>query len=112
MTGAGAMDQPISIERKTSVSDGAGGSLDTWAAIANGQVWAAVRAAKATSFDETLDNGRINAGYKVSFTIYTIADLTEVDRIVWNGETYNIRGILRSGNPLTVQVDAERGVAS
>jgi len=112
MTGAGAMDQPITIERKTSVSDGAGGSTDTWAAIANGQVWAKVQAARAISFDEALDAARVNATYRVSFTIYVVSGLSEVDRIRWNDETYNIRGILRSGNPMTVQVDAERGVAS
>ena len=110
MTGAGAMDQPITIERKTLTPDGAGGSIESWATVYS--VWAAVRAARATSFDEGMDQGRMNATYRVSFTIYTISDLTEVDRIVWMGEVYNIRGILRSGNPLTVQVDAERGVAS
>jgi len=101
------MDQPIQIQRKVVTSDGAGGQSETWATVYS--VWAAVRAKSAR---EGLDQGRMNATYVVAFTIYTIADLTEADRILWNDETYNIRGILRSGSPQTVQVEGERGVAT
>ena len=45
--------------------------------------------------------------------LYTLTDLLESDRIVWNGVTYNIRGILREGaQPLHLKIEAERGVAS
>jgi len=107
MTGAGDMDQPIVIERQYAASDGAGGQKVWWDKAYD--VWARVQARVAR---EGQAEGRVNATLMADFTIYTIGDLTEKDRIVWNGETWNIRGILRSGNPLTVMVQAERGVAS
>ena len=108
MIGAGAMDQPIVIERRVVSPDGAGGQATYWER-AHG-VWAGVRA---LSGQEGMEAGRMNATYLVAFTIYTIPDLDEANyRIRWNDETWNIRAILRSGNPMTVQVRAERGVAS
>ena len=47
---------------------------------------------------ENLNEGRINAAYTVAFTIYNRADLSEKDRIIWQGETYNIRTITRLGD--------------
>lgn len=108
MIGAGAMDQPILIERRVVQSDGAGGHTEYWERAWG--VWANVRAMAAA---EGMEAGRMNATYLVAFTIYTIADLDEANyRIRWNDETYNIRAVMRSGNPMTVQVRAERGVAS
>lgn len=105
---AGAMDQFITIQRKTSVADGMGGSVVTWAT--HKQVWANV---KAKGGRESLDEGRTNAVFVVVFTIYNLTDLTDADRIIWNGERYNIRGILREGSRAqTVKIEAERGVAS
>ena len=105
---AGAMDQFITIERRTRAADGMGGFTETWATYK--QVWAN---AKAKGGRESLDEGRTNAVFVVVFTIYNIADLSEVDRIIWNGERYNIRGILREGTRAQhVKIEAERGVAS
>lgn len=104
----GKMDQPISIERKARVTDSAGGFAEVWSEVNN--VWAAV---KAKAGREGRDEGRTNSTFIVAFTIYTIDDLSEVDRIIWGGERYNIRGILRQGErPLTTVIEAERGVAS
>ena len=42
------------------------------------------------------------------FKIYNRSDVKEADRIVWNGENYNIRGIRREGEQrLYLLIDAE-----
>lgn len=106
---AGRMDQPITIERKTRVADGMGGFTETWVPDVH-FIWAA---AKAKTGREGRDEGRTNATFVVTFTIYTLADLSELDRVIWNGERYNIRGLLRQGDRvLTTAFEAERGVAS
>lgn len=105
---AGAMDQPITIERRTSTRSAVGGFVDTWETLQS--AWASV---KAKAGREGMDDGRANATFFVVFTIYTIDGLTDADRIIWNGVTYNIRGILAEGaQRLTTRVEAERGVAS
>jgi SPP1 family predicted phage head-tail adaptor len=104
----GKMDQLIDLERRVRTADGAGGFAETFEPI--NSVWARV---VAKSGREGRDEGRTNATYVVQFTIYTLPDLSEKDRVIWNGERYNIRGILRMGDrPLTTVFEAERGVAS
>ena len=107
----GRMDQRITLQRQSEVSDGGGGMVRTWVdVLENASVWAAV---KAKAGREGLDSGRVNAIYVVVFTIYNRADLSEKDRIVWNGESYNIRGILRmGGRDLRLQIEAERGASN
>ena len=111
MADAGAKDQPITLQRKTRTPDGGGGFIDDWADFATTpDVWANV-IAKAGR--EGLDEGRTNATFTVLFTIYNRSDVTELDRIVWQGVTYNIRGIRREGEQaLDLVIEAERGVAS
>lgn len=107
----GKLDQRIILQRQTEAPDGGGGLVRTWGNVANNAYpWAMVRA---KSGKEGLDEGRTNATFVVVFTIYNRSDLSEKDRVIWNGETYNIRGILRmSGRKLYLQIEAERGVAS
>ena len=111
MTGAGQMDQRITLQRIVEVSDGAGGVTRAWADFHSVPcVWAHVRAKAGR---EVLNEGRVNATYVVVFTIYNRSDLTEMDRIVWNEQPYNIRGIRREGSrALRLTIEAERGVAS
>ena len=60
-----------------------------------------------------MTEGRMSATYIVLFTIYNRDDLSEVDRILWNGEAYNIRNIRREGGrKLRLVIEAERGVLS
>jgi SPP1 family predicted phage head-tail adaptor len=106
-TTAGRMDQEVAIQRMTRTSDGAGGYTETWATLST--VWAHV-GPKAGR--EHLADGRINASYVNVFTLYYQDGLQEADRIVWGGENWNIRGIRRAGGrELTMQIEAERGVA-
>jgi len=102
----GRMDQRITLQRATATPDGAGGVTQAWGDLAT--VWAAVEARTAR---ESLSDGRVTAAYVARFTIYN-RDVQETDRIIWNGETYNIRGVMRRGaRELRLVIDAERGTA-
>ena len=106
----GKLDQIITLERKTRTATGTGGFTETWAEIAS--VWANVRAKAGR---ESLDEGRTNATFISLFTIYNTSSLSlsEVDRIIWQGERYNIRGVRREGSrAIWLVIEAERGVAS
>ena len=108
---AGPLDQLITLQRKTATPDGGGGVTEAWADFAsNANPWANV---KAKAGREGLDEGRTNATFVVLFTIYNRADVTPLDRIVWQGVTYNIRGIrAEGGRKLHLVIEAERGVNS
>lgn len=105
---AGKLDQRITIQRFAETADGAGGITTAWSDIMT--VWAN---AKAKAGRESLLEGRMAATFVTVFTIRQLSELTDVDRIVWQGVTYNIRGILReSPRDQYLRVEAERGVAS
>ena len=106
----GDLTQRITLHRYAETADGIGGTTRAWADFAtDATVWANV---KARSGREGLDEGRINATFVVLFTIYNRTDVSELDRIIWNGENYNIRGVRREGaRNLDLIIEAERGVA-
>lgn len=106
----GAMDQRITFQRLAFTADGAGGTTETWADYArNATVWAHV-VAKAGR--ESEDQGRTTATFIVLFHIHNRRDIDPRDRIVWQGVTYNIRGIRdEGGRSLRLVIEAERGVA-
>lgn len=107
----GKMDQRITLQRATETPDGFGGTVRGWSNLRIDPCpWAAV-IAKAGR--ESTSEGRMSATYIVLFTIYNRDDLSEVDRILWNGEAYNIRNIRREGGrKLHLVIEAERGVLS
>lgn len=108
MAGAGSLDQRVTIERVSDTPDGGGGLVRGWVSIAT--VWAGV-ASRAVGEREV--EGRQTAVFVAMFTIRNRSDIRETDRLVWGGETYNIRGIHREGaRPRYLRVDAERGVAT
>ena len=108
---AGSMDQRITLQRRVATADGAGGETLSWADLTSDpRPWAMV-VAKAGR--ENMQEGRMAATFTVLFTIYNRDDLTETDRILWDGVAYNIRGIRREGGrKLRLVIEAERGVAS
>jgi SPP1 family predicted phage head-tail adaptor len=110
-TTVGAMDQRITLQRFAAASDGYGGQLQTWADYAtNPTVWANV-IAKAGR--EGMTEDRMTATFVVLFTIWNRRDIDLRDRIVWQGVTYNIRGIRDEGaRAQRIVIEAERGVAS
>lgn len=110
MTGAGQMDQRITLQRRVMTPDGAGGSFVSWADYAsNPRPWAHVQAKAGR---ESMTEGRMAAQFTVLFIVYNRDDVVETDRILWNGTPYNIRGIRReTGRALRLVIEAERGVA-
>lgn len=108
---AGNLDQPITLQRFTRTADGGGGFTDVWADFAaDPNPWAGV---KAKAGREGLVEGQTTATFVVVFTLYNRTDVAELDRIIWNGVTYNIRGVLREGGrKLMLKIEAERGVNS
>ena len=106
----GKLDQRITFERLTASPDGIGGTTQTWASLSvNPSVWAAV---KARPGREGMVGGRMTAQTPTTFTIYWRDDVTELDRITWGGEAYQIRNVLRQGGrKLYLEIDAERGAA-
>lgn len=107
----GHLDQTITLQRLVRTPDGVGGTLDSWQDYAtNATVWAKVMAKAGR---ENMNDGRMVASYVVLFEIWNRQDINERDRIVWQGVTYNIRGLRQEGGrrPRLV-IEAERGVAS
>lgn len=106
----GRMNQRITLQRAVEAPDGIGGVTKTWADFARDATpWASVIA---KSGREAMVEGRTSASFVVLFTIYNRSDLTELDRIIWGGVAYNIRGIRREGGEaLRLVIEAERGVA-
>ncbi|MES2814463.1 MAG: head-tail adaptor protein [Pseudomonadota bacterium] len=107
----GKMDQRLTLQRATETPDGVGGTTRGWSNLSVDPCpWARV-IAKAGR--ETMTEGRTTATFVVLFTIYNRDDLSELDRILWNGEAYNIRNLRREGGRrLHLVIEAERGVAN
>jgi SPP1 family predicted phage head-tail adaptor len=105
----GDLTQRITLQSYVEIADGIGGKVAAWSNLAlDPNVWAAV---KAKGGRESQIEGRMTATFVVVFTIYNRTDLTELDRILWDGVAYNIRGILRRGGAtLMLEIEAERGV--
>ena len=103
------MNQRITLQRLVKTPDGAGGYTESWSDYENNpRPWARVMAKAGR---ESMVEGRIAAQFTVLFEVYNRTDVTETDRILWEGIAYNIRGIRREGGqPLTVVIEADRGV--
>jgi SPP1 family predicted phage head-tail adaptor len=103
----GELDQRIIIERETLTPDGMGGDTSEWDEHLTR--WALVRPA---SGGEKTEHDTVNANAKYMFVIRYPADVKDDDRILWDGDYYNIR--LRN-KPKTrgmyMAIEAERGVA-
>ena len=106
---AGTLDQIITLQRSTATPDGGGGVTMSWASFAtDANPWAKV---KAKAGRESMIEGRTTSTFVVEFTIYNRADVTETDRILWQGVAYNIRGIRSEGErTLMLVIEADRGV--
>lgn len=105
----GELDQRITFQERQSVSDGIGGSVDTWVDIASlSSVWAQVRP---KSGREVTEYDRVNAETSYTFIIRNRSDLLERYRIVWDGEPFNILAIPKpKSRALYLSIDAQRGV--
>lgn len=103
----GELDQLITIEEFIKVSDGMGGNETTWQS--KGDIFALVRP---LSGRENVDFERVQGEARYLFVVRFPADIVDENRILWEGDYYNIR--LRKkpkGRELYMQIEAERGVA-
>lgn len=104
----GDLDQRVTIQRATQTTGSMGDVSKTWATLAT--VWANVKSATGR---ERLADDRTMATQMTRFRIRYRADVTEADRIVWKGETFNIRAISdQSQRLLYMDIQAERGVGN
>lgn len=106
-TRPGDLDQLIEIERFTSADDGEGGEIITWAKI--NEIWAKVvdlSGAEKTEFE------RVQGQTKYLFTVRYPVDIIDADRILWDGEYYNIRFNKKpTRRDLYMSIEAQSGVA-
>jgi len=103
----GSLDQRVTLQARSRTSDGMGGSVEVWTDTAT--VWAFVRPLRGS---EGVASERVEATAMQRFCIRNRSDLNEDDRILWAGETYNIRHVHRKGSrEMYLDIDAERGAA-
>lgn len=104
----GELDQLIDIKRMVKTSDGYGGDTVALSYVVTG-LWTKVRpmsGKEAERFD------KLNAEFTNLFVVRFRDDIQEDDRIVWDGDEYNIRTIQKAGSrSLYLEIYADRGVA-
>ncbi|MBD3803563.1 MAG: phage head closure protein [Thioclava sp.] len=107
----GALDEVITIERRTREADGAGGTRDAWAALAeDAQPFARVDLGGPAEVERA---GRRIATQAATFTIRDRTDLTASDRIRWDGRIWNITGFTKPvARARYLRVQAVAGEAS
>ena len=103
----GELDQLVTVEREQLTPDGYGGNSLEWVAL--GQIWAHTRPLNGR---ENVDYDRVNAEARYLFVVRYPVDIKESDRILWDGEPFNIRVLKKpKTRDLYLQIEAERGVA-
>ena len=92
---AGELREPISIESYTDSKGATGDPIITWA-----EVYAVNAKVEWASGDELDKVTRETSERQVNFYIRTITALNSKMRIVYDGDTFDIRGILKQGDRL------------
>lgn len=107
---AGMLRTTIQFQRKTRVSDGAGGFTETWANLAG----AATRGQfTPLSGREAFTDSRVNADTKNKLVTRYFPDVTQADRVSIGGRLYNIRYIRDVDyRQRWYEIDLDGGVAS
>jgi SPP1 family predicted phage head-tail adaptor len=103
----GKLDQRIAIQRETLTDDGYGGQNVSLSTLAT--VWAEIvpLVGREQEYGQQLQASNI-----VTFNIRYRDDIKLDDRVLWNGEQYNIRALPPpSTRKMYRMIEAERGVA-
>ena len=108
--GPGKLDQRITFQAKGDTPDGIGGIVRGWANVpSTATVWAHVKAMGGT---EAMQADQQQPTTRYLFTVRNRSDISEADRIMWDGAAFNIRRIEREGTrKMYLVIEAERGVA-
>ena len=106
---AGQLREPVTFQRLTRTTDGAGGFTEAWAAISGAPARAMV---KPMSGGERWASQRLEATSTHKIVVRYCADLTEVDRAVIRGRAYQVRFINNVDfDDKWLEISAEVGVA-
>lgn len=92
---AGKLDQRVTLQRATTTTDTWGAEIPTWSDLAT--VWASQRRASAR---ETLAAAELSASVSDVFEVRrssVIADLTPLDRLIWERRVYDIAEVTPIG---------------
>lgn len=93
-TADAALADTCTIQRKTSVSDGGGGTTDTWPDHATG---IACRIAPAGGGETGTAGDRVNDETTHIVTLPALTDITEADRLTIDGQTYEATAVRKRG---------------
>lgn len=111
MARIGKLDQRVTFQTNTQVSDGMGGLENGFANFTSmPTVWANVLPLAGGERDEL---GGVNASGRYLIMVRNRQDINENDRMIWGGESYNIRNVRRAGTrELYLKFEVERGVST
>jgi len=100
----GELDQRITIQSESRASDGSGGYAMTWE-TRHGPIWAKVRPSSAREVERS---GQLHES-----AMYTVIirnrDVSEADRVLWQGRTLNIRSVGIDPRSPYIRITAELG---
>lgn len=106
---SGELDQLIDIKRITRTDDGYGGDSSAPTSVVS-NLYAHVRPINGR---EAKQYDKLNAQFTNLFVIRWRDDILENDTIVWDGDDYNIKSIVKAGvRKLFLEIYAERGLAT
>jgi SPP1 family predicted phage head-tail adaptor len=108
---AGKRDQRVTVERYGETPDGAGGTLQGWAAFC--QRWVEVKPMSGRERSQAQQT-ESPSNYRMVFPHDSVtAEITTADRVVWRGKTGQIRFIADAGpRPTEFTIDVEFGVTA
>lgn len=100
----GQLDRRIVLQNRTTAANAYNEPVETWATLAT--VWAKVEY-PVTGSDEATEQNLNVARRRVDFTIRYRADVGFVERITYNGGTYDIERISELGRQNFLKITAE-----
>lgn len=107
---AGLLREPVSFQRRTLTSDGAGGQSETWAAISGSPTQAHVVPLNGR---ERFASDRIEATLRVRVLVRYSTAINEGDRVLIRSKAHQIRFINNlEFQDRWLQIDCEGGVAT
>jgi SPP1 family predicted phage head-tail adaptor len=107
---AGLLREPVTFQRRSLTSDGAGGQSETWAAISGAPTRAHV---KPLSGRERFASDRIEATLRIRLLVRYSTAIIEGDRVLIRGQAHQIRFINNlEFQDRWLQIDCEGGVAT